>query len=141
MNFKDMQKNLETEINNISKEDGVAEEKNQKNIEQEFTQVKQEIKKLHMTTARIVKLEKDFELLDSVDGNGKDEELEQMPTSLMKAITKNQEDIKKKVVQKKKDDEIKAKAAAELEEKAETIQSTFTPDLGFNWEDQGTIKI
>ena len=141
MNFKDMQKNLETEINNISKEDGVAEEKNQKNIEQEFTQVKQEIKKLHMTTARIVKLEKDFELLDSVDGNGKDEELEQMPTSLMKAITKNQEDIKKMVVQKKKDDEIKAKAAAELEEKAETIQSTFTPDLGFNWEDQGTIKI
>ena len=141
MNFKDMQKNLETEINNISKEDGVAEEKNQKNIEQEFTQVKQEIKKLHMTTARIVKLEKDFELLDSVDGNGKDEELEQMPTSLMKAITKNQEDIKKKVVQKKKDDEIKAKAAAELEEKAETIQSTFTPDLGFNWEDQGSIKI
>ena len=141
MNFKDMQKNLETEINNISKEDGVAEEKNQKNIEQEFTQVKQEIKKLHMTTARIVKLEKDFELLDSVDGNGRDEELEQMPTSLMKAITKNQEDIKKKVVQKKKDDEIKAKAAAELEEKAETIQSTFTPDLGFNWEDQGSIKI
>ena len=40
MNFKEMQKQLENEINNIPKEDGVADEKNQKNVEQEFTQIK-----------------------------------------------------------------------------------------------------
>ena len=139
MHFKDMQKSLETEINKIPKEDGVADEKNSKQTEQEFTQIKSEIKKLHGTTERIVKLEKDFELLDTVD-NGKDEELEQMPASLMKVITKNQEIIKKEVADKKKEDAVNAKAKAEIEEKAESIQNTFTPDLGFNWEDvQGAV--
>ena len=104
MNFKEMQKNLENEINNISKEAGVADQANQKNIEQEFTQIKTEIKKLHDTTAGIVKLEKDFELLDANE-KGKDEELENMPASLNKVISKQQEVIKKLVADKKVADE------------------------------------
>ena len=142
MNFKDMQKNLETEINNISKEDGVAEESNQKNVEQEFAQIKGEIKKLHTASGRIVKLEKDFELLDTADaGNGKDEEIDQMPGSLMKVITKNQDAIKKLVADKKKADETKAKAQEEADKKSEEsammIRNTITPeDLEFNWEAQ-----
>ena len=142
MNFKDMQKNLETEINNISKEDGVAEETNQKNVEQEFAQIKGEIKKLHTASGRIVKLEKDFELLDTADaGNGKDEEIDQMPGSLMKVITKNQDAIKKLVADKKKADETKAKAQEEADKKSEEsammIRNTITPeDLEFNWEAQ-----
>ena len=56
-----------------------------------------------------MKLEKDFELLDTADaGNCKDEEIDQMPgslPSLMKVITKNQDGedaIKKLVADKKK---------------------------------------
>jgi len=52
-------------------------------------------------------LEKDLELLDT-KGNGKDEELESMPATLMKAINKNKELIKKSVIEKKKDDVSKA---------------------------------
>ena len=75
MHFKDMQNNLEKEINDISKEDGIVDDKNQKHFEQEFTQIKGEITKLHNYTPRIEQLEKDLELLD-VKGNGKDDELE-----------------------------------------------------------------
>jgi len=60
-----------------------------------------------MFTPRIEKLEKDLELLDT-KGNGKDEELESMPATLMKAINKNKELIKKSVIEKKKDDVSKA---------------------------------
>ena len=69
-----------------------------------------------------MKLEKDFELLDPA-ADGKDEELEQMPTSLMKVIKKNQETIKKMVEDKKKEDEQKEKAQKEQEEKAEKMQT------------------
>ena len=70
-----MQNSMEKEINDISKEDGIVDEKNQKHFEQEFAQIQGEIKKLNNFTPRIEKLEKDLELLD-VKGNGKDEELE-----------------------------------------------------------------
>tara|TARA_B110000305_G_C19177098_1_gene510169 strand:+ start:430 stop:711 length:282 start_codon:yes stop_codon:yes gene_type:complete len=89
-----------------------------------------------------VKLEKDFELLDTADaGNGKDEEIDQMPGSLMKVITKNQDAIKKLVADKKKADETKAKAQEEADKKSEEsammIRNTITPeDLEFNWEAQ-----
>tara|TARA_B110000305_G_C19160523_1_gene502379 strand:+ start:481 stop:663 length:183 start_codon:yes stop_codon:yes gene_type:complete len=50
-----------------------------------------------------------------------------MPATLMKVIKKNQELIKKSVVEKKKDDESKAK----MEEEAEYA---YTPKQGFDWD-------
>ena len=56
MHTKAFQNNLENEINNISKEDGIAEEEKEKHFKHEFTQVKNVVKKLHMMTPKIEKM-------------------------------------------------------------------------------------
>ena len=56
MHTKAFQNNLENEINNISKEDGIAEEEKEKHFKHEFAQVKNVVKKLHMMTPKIEKM-------------------------------------------------------------------------------------
>ena len=75
MHAKELSNNLEAEINNISKEKGIAEEDNQEHFEEEFAQVKKVIKNIHMMTPQIEKLETDLGILDA-QANEKDQELE-----------------------------------------------------------------
>ena len=90
-----------------------------------------------------MKLEKDFELLDTADaGNCKDEEIDQMPgslPSLMKVITKNQDGvdaIKKLVADKKKagrrdqgENSGGGRQKVKSEESAMMIHNTIIPNL------------
>ena len=71
MHAKELSNNLEAEINNISKEKGIAEEDNQEHFEEEFTQIKKVIKNIHMMTPQIEKLETDLGILDA-QANEKD---------------------------------------------------------------------
>ena len=94
---------MEAEINSIPKEmedvekKGVTEVDNKEQVEGELTQVQTEIQKLDLASARMVKLENDFQALGLLDStaDGQDKELNQMSASLMKVVTKNQDVIKK----------------------------------------------
>ena len=61
------------------------------------------------------------------NGNGKDEELEAMPTQLNKVMKSNQAIIQKAMEKKKSDD----KKMAKEEEEAEYA---YTPKQGFDWD-------
>ena len=105
MHVKGMEQNLESEINNISKEDGIAEATNLQHFVHEFAQVTVEVNKIQIITPRIEQMQTDLGILDAQE-NEKDVELEQMPASLIKIIKKNEEIIKTSFAEKEKVDQL-----------------------------------
>ena len=127
MHVKNLSNNLENEINNISKEDGLSDEFNKDHFDEEFAQIKKMIKKIHKITPRMEKLETRLGILDGVE-NEKDQELENIPISLIKIVKKNEEIVKKAQEDQWRDEMLEAKLKQDAEDAA------YTPKQGFDWD-------
>ena len=126
MHYKDLGDNIKKEIQAIPNTKGVEDAKNSKKFDKEFEDIRAEIKTLTQVIPKIEKLENELELLDAAS-NGKDVELNDIPSQVEAEIAKSKEAIKKKqqAEKKKTDDE---------SQKLRDEEYAYTPKQGFDWD-------